>query len=107
MVMTNLPDRAAALALAGALVERRLAACVNVLAACDSLYRWKGVIEQATEVPVLIKATRAAWPQLESAIRELHPYDVPEIVGLPVVAGFAGYLDWVASESNGAGLGAA
>jgi periplasmic divalent cation tolerance protein len=99
VVLTNLPDRAAAMTLAGALVERRLAACVNVLAACDSVYRWKGTVEQASEVPVLIKSTAGAWPALEQAIRELHPYELPEILGVPVAAGLDAYLDWVAAET--------
>jgi periplasmic divalent cation tolerance protein len=98
VVLTNLPDRAAAMRLADALVERRLAACVNVLAGCDSVYRWKGAVERATEVPVLVKSTADAWPALEQAIRELHPYELPEILRLPVAAGLEAYLGWVAAE---------
>lgn len=98
VVLTNLPDRAAAMKFANVLVERRLAACVNVLAECTSVYRWQGRIERAAEVPVLIKSA-ASWPLLEAAIRELHPYELPEIVGLPVTSGLAAYLQWVAAES--------
>jgi periplasmic divalent cation tolerance protein len=100
IVLSNLPDRNAALELAQALVERRLAACVNVLAECTSVYRWQGAIERATEVPVLIKTTAQRYPALEQAIRELHPYELPEIVAVPIGGGLSGYLQWVADETR-------
>ena len=100
LVFTNLPDRAAAQALAAALIERRLAACVNVLGECTSVYRWKGQVESSAEVPVLIKTTAARYPALEQAIRGLHPYEVPEIVAVPISHGLPQYLDWVATETN-------
>ncbi len=100
VVLTNLPDREAALKLANALVARRLAACVNVLAACDSVYRWKGGIENATEVPVLIKTRAERYGELEAAILALHPYELPEIVAVPVVHGLDEYLQWVADETS-------
>jgi periplasmic divalent cation tolerance protein len=99
VVFTNLPDREAALKLARGLVERRLAACVNVLNGCTSVYRWKGAVEEAQEVPVLIKARGARYEELEAAIRELHPYELPEVVAVPVVRGLPDYLDWVAEET--------
>ena len=99
LVFTNAPDRAAAIALAEALVERRLAACVNVLAGCTSVYRWKGDVEEATEVPVLVKTRAARFDELETAIRELHPYELPEIVAVPIVHGLPDYLEWVAEET--------
>jgi periplasmic divalent cation tolerance protein len=99
LVFTNLPDRDAALGLARALVERRLAACVNVLGGCTSVYRWQGDVEEAAEVPVLLKTRAARYPELEAAIRELHPYELPEIVAVPVVRGLPEYLDWVAEET--------
>jgi periplasmic divalent cation tolerance protein len=99
LVFTNLPDRDAALGLARALVERRLAACVNVLAGCISVYRWQGDVEEAAEVPVLLKTRAARYPELEAAIRELHPHELPEIVAVPVVRGLPEYLDWVAEET--------
>jgi periplasmic divalent cation tolerance protein len=100
IVLTNLPDRAAALKLAQALVARRLAACVNVLAECSSVYRWKGEVENATEVPVLIKTRAQRYAEVEAAIRELHPYELPEIVAVPVGRGLAAYLQWVADETT-------
>jgi len=99
LVFTNLPDREAALELAHGLIERRLAACVNVLDGCTSVYRWKGDIEEADEVPVLVKTRTARYEELEAAIRELHPYELPEIVAVPVVRGLPDYLDWVGEET--------
>ncbi len=100
LVMTNLPDRATAVKLAQALVDRRLAACVNVLGECTSVFRWKGVVENAQEVPVLIKTRAARYEQVEAAIRELHPYDLPEIIAVPVSRGHDEYLQWVADETT-------
>jgi periplasmic divalent cation tolerance protein len=100
LVLTNLPDRDAAEKLAHGLVERRLAACVNVLAGCTSIYRWKGVIENAQEVPVLIKTRSALYDELEAAINDLHPYEVPEIIAVPVVRGLAEYLAWVGEGTS-------
>ena len=100
LVFTNLPDLAAAQALAAALIERRVAACVNVLAACTSVYRWKGQVESSSEVPVLIKTTAGRYPALEQAIRSLHPYELPEIVAVPISHGLPQYLDWVAAETT-------
>ena len=101
LVLTNLPDREAAESLAQTLVERRLAACVNILSPCRSVYRWQGAIEAADEVPVLIKTVQARYAELEAAIRERHPYELPEIIALPVTAGLSGYLAWVAAETPG------
>lgn len=100
IVLTSLPDRAAAVKLAQELVARRLAACVNVLAECTSVYRWKGTIESAAEVPVLIKTRAECYDDLEAAIRELHPHELPEIVAVPVQRGLEDYLQWVAAETS-------
>jgi periplasmic divalent cation tolerance protein len=100
IVLTSLPDKEAAMRLARELVERRLAACVNVLAECTSVYRWKGAVENATEVPVLIKTRAARYAEVEAAIRELHPYELPEIVAVPVRHGLDEYLEWVAGETT-------
>lgn len=99
LVLTNLPDAASARALAGALVEARLAACVNILAPCRSVYRWQDKIEDAAEVPLLIKTTAARYAALEAAIRARHPYELPEIVAVPIARGLPGYLAWVAAET--------
>lgn len=99
LVLTNLPDADSAHALATHLVEERLAACVNVLAPCRSVYRWQGATEDAEEVPLIAKTTSERYPALEAAIRAQHPYELPEIVAVPVVRGLPAYLDWIAAET--------
>lgn len=100
VVLTNVPDRAAAEKLARGLVDRRLAACVNMLAPCRSFFRWAGAVQEDDEVPLLIKTTRARYPALEAAIREAHPSELPEIVAVPVECGLAAYLEWVDAETT-------
>ncbi len=100
LVLTNLPDRGAAEALARTLVERRVAACVNVLSPCRSTYRWEGKLQVDEEHPVLIKTTRERYPALEAAVREAHPYDLPELIALPVESGLPAYLEWVRAETT-------
>jgi periplasmic divalent cation tolerance protein len=99
LVFTNLPERAAAERLADALVAKRLAACINILAPCRSVYRWQGAVQHEEEHPVLIKTTRAAYAELEAQIRAHHPYELPEIVAVPIELGLPAYLDWVAAET--------
>ena len=99
LVLTNCPDEEAANTIALAIVEARLAACVNILPRVQSIYRWQGRIESATGIPLLIKSTAASYPALEQAIRTLHPYEIPEIVALPITAGLPAYLNWVAEET--------
>lgn len=100
LVLTNVPDGATAQAIAHAVVGQRLAACVNVLPAVTSIYRWQGAMEQASEVTLLIKTTQARYAELEAAIKSAHPYEVPEIIASPIVAGLPAYLDWVAEETK-------
>jgi periplasmic divalent cation tolerance protein len=99
LVLTNLPDRAAAEKLADALIEKRVAACVNILAPCRSVYRWKGAVQHDDEHLMLIKTTTERYAALEAAIRAGHPYELPEIVAVPIERGLAAYLDWVAAET--------
>ena len=99
MVITNVPDRECALRIAHALVERRLAACVNILAECTSVYRWQGQLENAAEVPVLIKTRAAIYDDVEAVIRSLHPYELPEIIAVPIERGLPGYLEWVTAQT--------
>ena len=101
VVITNLPDAASAERLAKGIVEQRLAACVNIMSPCRSIYRWQGAVEDASEVPVFIKTTAERYNALEEAVRTLHPYSVPEIVAMPITAGLAAYLGWVAEETRG------
>ena len=100
LVLTNLPDRAAAERLAGTLIEKRVAACVNILAPCRSVYRWKGAVQHDEEHPMLIKTTTEAYAALEAAIRAGHPYELPEIIAVTVERGLPAYLDWVAAETS-------
>jgi periplasmic divalent cation tolerance protein len=101
LVLCNTPDPDTANRLAQQLVEEQLAACINVLAPCRSVYRWQGKIEHAEEVPLLIKTSEAAYPALEARLAELHPYDVPEIVALSMDYVFPPYLAWLLGETNG------
>ena len=96
VVLTTLEKREDGERLAALLVERELAACVQILPPMTSIYRWQEAVEQASEVLLLIKTTRAAYPRLETAIKENHPYQTPEIIALQVEAGLAGYLSWLA-----------
>lgn len=100
LILTNLPDADSAQALATTLVNERMAACVNVLAPCRSVYRWQGAIESALEVPLLIKTTAARYADLEAAIRAAHPYELPEIIAVPIAHGLPAYLDWVVAETR-------
>ena len=99
LVLTNLPDADSARQIARQLVEQRLAACVNILPACTSVYRWNDAIESAAEVPLLIKTTLARYPALQAALTELHPYELPEIVAVPLHEGLPAYLAWVDTET--------
>lgn len=99
IVLTNAPDRVVARRIADALIERRLAACVNLLAECTSVYRWKGAIETATEVPMLIKTRADIYDDVEAAIRGLHPYELPEIIAIPVEQGSIEFLEWVNAQT--------
>jgi periplasmic divalent cation tolerance protein len=100
LVLTNLPDRAAAERLADDLVAKKLAACVNILAPCRSVYRWKGVVQHDEEHPMLIKTTSECYAALEQAIRAGHPYELPEIIAVPIERGLPAYLEWVAGETQ-------
>ena len=98
-VLTNLPDQASAQAIASLLVEKRLAACVNIMPPVVSTYRWQGKVETASEVPLMIKTTMKRYPELEAAIRKAHPYEVPEIIALPIHAGLPDYLQWIDAQT--------
>ncbi len=95
LVHTTCADAAQARTLSEALVERRLAACASAGAPAQSTYPWNSAIEHAEEIPLTLKTTRGAFAALESALAELHPYDVPEILAVPVVEASVAYADWV------------
>ncbi|MEQ1534013.1 MAG: divalent-cation tolerance protein CutA [Sideroxydans sp.] len=100
LVITHVPDYASAESIAQQLIQAQLAACVNVQAECGSIYRWQGKLENVREVALHIKTTRAAYPALEATLRKLHPYDLPEIIALPITQGLPDYLNWVAAETR-------
>jgi len=95
LVLCTLPDADSAGRIAGILVEERLAACVNIVPGLVSVYRWDGAVQQDDEVLLLIKTTQAVYGQLEQRIRTLHPYELPEIISLPIQTGQADYIQWI------------
>jgi periplasmic divalent cation tolerance protein len=99
LVLTTLPNRAGAEALARELLEARLAACVQIGATLQSLYHWRGEIETAEETPLAIKTRNELFARVEEAIRRRHPYELPEIVAVPITDGSAAYLDWIIAET--------
>lgn len=102
LVLTNAPDRIVAGALATALLDDRLAACVSIGGAVESIYHWRDRIETATEVPVAIKTRAALYSKVEEAIAKIHPYDTPEIIAIPIAHGSARYLAWLGAETRAA-----
>jgi periplasmic divalent cation tolerance protein len=98
VVLCTCANHQDALQIGGALVEERLAACVNILPGVQSIYRWKGEVEQSDEVLMLIKTIGQRFEALRDRVKELHPYKTPEIVALPVADGLGDYLKWIAEE---------
>jgi periplasmic divalent cation tolerance protein len=97
-VTTTLPSRQAAEALAGSVVEERLAACAQVVGPVASTYRWQGSVERAEEWYCHLKTTVERFPALHRRIRELHPYQLPEVIATPITEADADYLHWIASS---------
>ncbi|MEJ2688758.1 MAG: divalent-cation tolerance protein CutA [Deltaproteobacteria bacterium] len=97
-IFSTVDSDAAAGRIAAELVERRLAACVQIVPKLRSVYWWQGKVEEAEEYLLLIKSTEKQYPALEAAVRELHPYACPELVGLKIAAGLPAYLDWLGNE---------
>jgi periplasmic divalent cation tolerance protein len=100
LVLTTFPDAEGAGRVGRDLVERGLAACVSIGAPIRSIYRWREAVEEAREVPLTIKTTAAACDALMRALRDAHPYEVPEIIALPVERGLEAYLQWVAAVTQ-------
>lgn len=100
IVLTTFPIDRDADQFARTLVEERLAACVNILPAMRSIYTWKGAIEQADERQIVIKTTKERLRELESRLRQLHPYDTPEFLAIPIVEGGHDYLAWVTENTT-------
>jgi periplasmic divalent cation tolerance protein len=100
LVLSSAGSREEGETIAQALVESRLAACVNIVRGITSVYRWQGKVESAEEVLLLIKTTTARLAELEAALHRLHSYDVPEFLVLPVEGGSAAYLRWIIESAN-------
>lgn len=99
IVFTTYPDHAAAVQAAERLVQRKLAACVNVLPKMTSVYEWKGEAKTGAEHLLLAKTSEARFAELEAAIVEMHPYELPEIIAAPITRGLKGYLDWINTQT--------
>lgn len=99
IVLTTLPDEGTARTLAHELITRRLAACVQILPPSHSVYRWEDKVEEEIEIPLQIKTCAARYAELEALLLAEHPYEVPEIIALPITNGLPAYLDWVRAES--------
>ena len=98
LMLTTTSTREEAGIIASELVSRHLAACVNILGPISSTYHWEGQVENAEEYLLLIKSTEAQTSPIQDAIRELHSYQIPELISLPIESGFESYLDWIASS---------
>jgi periplasmic divalent cation tolerance protein len=98
VVLVTCPTPGSANKIARRVLADRSAACVNIVPGVTSVYRWKGRIERSRELLLVIKTTAAAWPRLERSVKAVHPYEVPEIIALPVASGHRPYLEWVAEN---------
>lgn len=98
LLLCTCPDANSAQAIAGALVEQRLAACVSILPGLTSVYRWQNETRRDSEHLLLIKSRADAYPALEQAIRQRHPYELPEVIAVPIVQGLPAYLAWIDHE---------
>jgi periplasmic divalent cation tolerance protein len=101
VVLCTFPDRDTAQLIGRMLVEEGLAACVNVLPGVQSIYRWQGKVEVSEEVLTVVKTTERTYGRLESRLKDLHPYDVPEIIALPVERAEAAYAKWMDEMTAG------
>ena len=95
IVLCTVPDEAAARQIASALVEERLAACVNIIPGVSSVYRWEDAVETAAELLLIIKSTAAVYVQLQDRIRALHPYELPEVIAVALDQGLPEYFAWI------------
>ena len=98
IVMTTMPDMPSAERLAEGLVSRSLAACVNILPAMQSIYEWKGELQHGTEHQLLIKTLKSRYSAVEQFITDSHPYELPEILAIPIQQGLTQYLDWISEN---------
>jgi len=99
-VFITAPNEEEASKISRTIVEERLAACVNIIRSVRSIYRWQGRVEDESEVLMVVKTKRTLFDRLQKRVKELHSYEVPEIIGLPVVEGSKDYLDWLGQETD-------
>lgn len=95
LILNTCPDKETAIKVANTLVRKRQAACVNVVPGLTSVYHWQGQIETSEEHLLIIKSTQAAYAEVESTLREIHPYELPEVIAVPIEAGLESYLAWI------------
>lgn len=100
LLLSTVPDRETGERIAAALVTERLAACVNILPAVTSIYEWQGEVQRDAEYLLLIKTRKSLYPQLESRLLALHPYELPELVAVSLEGGLAGYLQWIQDNTG-------
>jgi len=100
LILTTAPDHEVATSIADQLIGQGLAACVKIMAPCQSTYRWQGAIERSVEIPLFIVSDEARYPALEAQLKTAHPYDLPEIIALPCSGGLPEYLAWVSAPSG-------
>lgn len=100
VTLCTVPDRETGERIAAALVEERLAACVNLIPGLTSIYRWQGKVEKAAECLLVIKTTSSRFEQLRERIKALHPYELPEIIAVPITSGDSAYLNWIVENSK-------
>ncbi len=100
LVLSTIDSKEVAEQIAHHVVEERLAACVNIISDITSVYKWKGALERATESLMVIKTTRERLPQLIERIKELHTYELPEVIALPIEDGHPPYLEWIVPETT-------
>jgi len=100
LIISNFPNKKSAMLCAEALIDQRVAACVNILSPCASVYRWQGKIESVDEIPVLIKTQRLHYDRVEQLIKMMHPYELPEVILVPIHNGSPAYLQWIAAETS-------
>lgn len=98
LILTSFPEEKDALKLAKQLIDQHIAACVHVGSQLTSIYHWKGKTETAIEISVVIKTSSARYAEVERTIKAMHPYELPEIIAVPIIKGFPAYLQWIADE---------
>ena len=100
LVITNFPDKESASTLGQMLIDEQLAACVNIMGTCTSIYRWQDITESADEIPVFIKTQQKHYKQVEELINSVHPYELPEVIIVPISGGLPAYLQWIIEETT-------